>query len=71
MARKNIRSGPINQFWARESVRIFQFRKTSASSSYRTLAKGGYIIRIKPTAIGIDVEPIVSELVKSEILGQK
>jgi hypothetical protein len=32
---------------------ILKFRKTPPSSSYFTLARGGYIIRIKPIAMGI------------------
>jgi len=35
------------------------------------LASGGYIINIKPTAIGMDVDPIESDWVKSEIPGHK
>src|SRR4030042_5108008 len=37
----------------RDNPRTFLFLKTSPSSSYFTLAKGGYIIRIRPMAIGI------------------
>ena len=33
--------------------------KTRPISSYRTFARGGYIIRIKPTAIGMDVVPML------------
>ncbi len=45
------------QFWTSERDRTLTFRKTSPSSSYFTLARGGYIIKIRPTAIGIFVVP--------------
>ena len=57
MARTNIRIGPITQFCTSDRPSIFQLRKTSPSSSYFTLASGGYIIRIRPMAIGILVVP--------------
>ena len=41
------------QFWTRLSPSTLKFRKTSPNSSYFTLASGGYIIRISPTAIGM------------------
>ena len=47
----------MTQFWMSDRPRILVFRKTSPSPSYFTLASGGYIIRIRPTAIGIDVVP--------------
>jgi hypothetical protein len=53
IARVNIRTGPIIQFWIRESPRILKLRNTPPSSSYFTFASGGYIISIKPIAIGI------------------
>ena len=52
-----MRIGPTIQFWTRESPRTFPFRKTRGSSSYRTFARGGYIIRMSPIAIGIEVVP--------------
>jgi len=52
-----MRSGPMIQFWTSERNRTRTFRKTSPSSSYFTLARGGYIIRINPTAIGMFVVP--------------
>ena len=39
----------------RPSTRVL--RKTSCSFSYRTLVKGGYIMTMSPTAIGIEVVP--------------
>ena len=71
MANRNMRMGPITQFWIKERVRTLKFLKTWGSSSYRTLARGGYIIRIKPMAMGILVVPTwkyVKTLVK---LGMK
>ena len=46
------------QFCIRERLRTFLSLKTFPNSSYFTLARGGYIIRIRPMAIGIDVVPI-------------
>ena len=55
IARVNIRTGQIIQFWIRERLRILTFRNTFPNSSYFTFARGGYIIRIRPIAIGIFV----------------
>ena len=52
-----MRIGPIAQFWTRERARMRRLRKTSPSLSYRTRARGGYIIRMSPTAIGMFVVP--------------
>ena len=57
IARANIRIGPMIQFCTSESPSTFQSRKTSPSSSYFTLASGGYIIRIRPMAMGMFVVP--------------
>jgi len=40
-------------------------------SSYLTFVKGGYIIRISPIAIGIDVVPICNFPMKLETEGKK
>ncbi len=56
-ARPNIRRGPITQLSRSEIPRIFVLRKTCGNSSYRTFASGGYIIRIRPRAMGIEVVP--------------
>ena len=48
-ARANIRMGPITQFWTKDRIRTLVSLNTRPSSSYRTLAKGGYIIKIRPT----------------------
>ena len=57
MASTNISTGPITQFCTSDRPSTFQLRKTSPSSSYRTFASGGYIIRIRPMAIGMLVVP--------------
>jgi hypothetical protein len=64
-------TGPIIQFKVRESVSTFVFLKTSAKRSYRTFVNGGYIIRIKPMAIGILVVPCERELIQLEEFGKK
>jgi len=56
-ASANISAGPITQFCSSDSPRILRLRNTSPSRSYCTLASGGYIIRISPTAIGMLVVP--------------
>ena len=54
-----MRTGPINQFCTRERPSTFLLRKTLCNSSYRTFVKGGYIITIRPAAIGIEVVPML------------
>ena len=61
-ARANMRIGPTIQFWTSDSPRIFVLRKTWGSSSYFTLASGGYIMRMRPSAIGIEVVPTVNRV---------
>ncbi len=56
-ARPNISTGPITQFCTRDRPSTFQFAKAALNSSYRTLASGGYIIKIRPIAIGTFVVP--------------
>ena len=70
-ASPNISSGPITQFWTSDNASTRVLRKTSPSSSYFTLASGGYIIRISPTAIGIDVVPTDSRVMPRATDGQK
>jgi hypothetical protein len=43
----------------RESNSTFVFEKTLGSSSYFTFASGGYIIKMSPIAMGIEVDPIL------------
>ena len=57
IARTNIRIGPTTQFCTSESPSTRLLRNTSCSSSYRTFVKGGYIIKINPAAIGMEVVP--------------
>ena len=64
-------TGPITQFWRRERPITFLSRNTSPISSYFTLAKGGYIMRMSPTAIGILVVPTWKELMKFSAPGRK
>jgi len=40
------------------------------SSSYLTLARGGYIIQIKPSAIGMEVVPMLNWPNTSAMLGK-
>jgi hypothetical protein len=47
----------MTQFCTSDNASTFTFRKTSPNSSYRTLASGGYIITMRPTAMGIEVVP--------------
>ena len=71
MARTNIRIGPMTQFCTSDSPSTFQLRKTSPSSSYFTLASGGYIIRIRPMAMGILVVPTWKRLMNASTPGTK
>jgi len=70
-ASANIRRGPISQFWASDRPRIFQSRKTRPISSYFTFARGGYIIRMSPIAIGMFVVPTSNRLISSCEAGTK
>ena len=53
------------QFCARESPRIFQSRKTRPICSYFTFASGGYIMRIRPIAMGMLVVPTSKRLMNA------
>ena len=55
----------MTQFCTSDSPSTFQLRNTSPSSSYFTLASGGYIIRIRPMAMGMLVVPTWKRLMKS------
>ena len=59
------------QFWTSDSPRTLKFLKTSPSSSYFTLARGGYIIRMRPMAIGMFVVPDWNWLMKPTMAGTK
>ncbi len=65
-----MRTGPTIQFCTREMPRIFQLWKTSPSSSYFTLAKGGYIMTINPIAMGMLVVPTWKRLMKPATAGE-
>jgi hypothetical protein len=67
----NINMGPMIQFNSRDTPKTFVFLNTSFSFSYRTLAKGGYIINISPTAKGMLVVPDEKELMNVEEEGKK
>ena len=70
MASRNMRIGPTIQFCTRESVSTLKLRNTLPNSSYFTLARGGYIIRIKPMAMGMLVVPtwkVVDDILDARI----
>ena len=67
IARTNIRMGPMTQFWTSERPRTFLFLNTSPSSSYLTFASGGYIIKIRPMAMGMLVVPTWKLLMKTSV----
>lgn len=66
-----MRMGPITQFNNKETPNTLVFLKTSFSLSYRTLVKGGYIIKMSPIANGILVVPVEKELMKVADEGKK
>ena len=55
IARPNMRIGPTTQFCSNDRPTTFTSAKTWGISSYFTLASGGYIIRISPTAMSMFV----------------
>ncbi|GAA4740273.1 hypothetical protein GCM10023229_19460 [Flavisolibacter ginsenosidimutans] len=71
IARMNIKMGPIIQLRNNDIPKTFVFLNTSFSFSYLTLANGGYIIRINPTAKGMFVVPDEKELMNIEDEGKK
>jgi hypothetical protein len=56
-ASANISTGPMIQFWISEIASTRLSSNTRGRSSYRTRASGGYIIRIRPMAMGMLVVP--------------
>jgi len=54
----NIKIGPMIQFSSKDNPNTLWFLNTLPNSSYLTLVRGGYIITIKPMAMGIDVVSI-------------
>jgi hypothetical protein len=71
MARRNITIGPIIQFIVRDRLKSLRFLNTRGSFSYLTFARGGYIIRIRPIAIGMLVVPELNEFQNPEMPGTK
>jgi len=63
--------GPITRLSNKETPNTFVCLNTSFSVSYFTLANGGYIININPTAKGIFVVPEENELMSLEEDGKK
>jgi len=63
-------NGPITQFWKSDNPRTLKLLKTSFSSSYLTFASGGYIITIRPMAMGMLVVPELMEFQKWTIPGK-
>lgn len=59
-AKPNMRIGPMIQFCTRDNASTRRSRNTSPISSYRTFARGGYIMRMSPTAIGTEVVPTLA-----------
>jgi len=53
-----MRMGPTIQFCTRDRPRILQLRNTSPRLFVAHFGQGGYIITIRPTAMGIDVVPM-------------
>src|SRR5690606_32317793 len=62
MASTNIKTGPITQFRISEMERILTFLNIWGNKEYLTLANGGYIINMRPMAIGKFVVPWLKEL---------
>ncbi len=61
----------MTQFWTSDRASTLPLRKTSPSSSYFTLARGGYIIRIRPMAMGMLVVPDWNLLMNPTTAGTK
>ena len=70
-ARTNMRTGPTIQFWTRDRPRTLELRNTGPISSYRIFARGGYIIRMSPMAMGMDVVPTLNLFKNGTIPGKK
>ncbi len=64
-ASRNISTGPTSQFCTSDRPITLQSENTFGNSSYFTFASGGYIIRIKPTAMSrLVCSPTVSAALK-------
>ena len=62
--------GPYDPVLHERKPRFRLLRKTSCNSSYRTLVNGGYIMRMSPTAIGIEVVPMLKRFRNGTTRGQ-
>jgi hypothetical protein len=61
----------MTQFCSSDRPNTLVLRNTSGRRSYFTFAKGGYIIRIRPTAIGMLVVPTWKRLMNSSTPGTR
>src|SRR5699024_464033 len=59
-ASANISAGPISQFSTSEVTSSRRSAPIRRVSSYRTLARTGYIMTNSPTAIGTEIPPILT-----------
>ncbi len=71
MANANMSIGPTTQLRNNEMPNTLVLLNTSFNLLYRTLAKGGYIINIKPMASGTLVVPDENDWIKPEDEGTK
>ena len=69
--RANISTGPTIQFLTSDRPSTFVFWNTIPSSSYFTFASGGYIIRISPAAMGIEVDPTERPVIMPGTVGRR
>jgi hypothetical protein len=61
----------MSQFWTSERATTFLSLKTFPRSSYFTFASGGYIIMMRPIAMGIEVAPIERPFTNSPTEGAR
>lgn len=71
MERQNIKKGPIIHVRKMDRDKSFTFLNNSGILLNLTLARGGYIINIKPMASGILVVPSDIEFMNAELEGIK
>lgn len=69
-ARANMRMGQTTQLSRRERARSLLSLKTSGIFEYWTFAKGEYIMRMSPAAMGIFVVPTLMESSATETPGK-
>ena len=63
--------GPIIQLRVKDAVSTFMLEKTSPILLYSTLARGGYIMRMRPIASGKFVVPVENEFINVAEEGAK